>query len=197
VGLAGWFLYRWGTTLPAGSFQAPLALSWGPDSSPADPGAAQDATDPSSADSSSATSSYETNLLANESGSNLLAKNPKSSASGLFQFTQATWEGVGGSWGPDPTKAFGGLTPSAEEQQMRFDMLTQRNAAGLQSNGISITNAALYIAHFLGLGGALSVFFASPSTALASVVGSKVMAANPQLKGFTVADFISWAEARA
>lgn len=155
--------------------------------------AAPDAAQPVPADSAPDTSDYATATAGRESAGNVLAKNPLSSASGLFQFTKATWQALGGQWGPDPTKPFGGLTPSLAEQQSRFDQLTSANASGLQRAGLAASNAALYAAHVLGLGTALRVLTAPPSASLANLVGSAVMAANPQFRGFTVANFINWA----
>mgnify|MGYP003532680322 FL=1 len=47
-----------------------------------------------------------------ESGDQPYIKAITSSASGLYQFIRSTWEGEGGKWGPNMTKAFGGLMPS-------------------------------------------------------------------------------------
>lgn len=192
LGAGGWLAWRaLATTLPADPLQPPLALSWpfgDPFGSPASGPAPGDA-------AAAAPGDYQAITVARESAGNAMAKNPRSSASGEFQFTKATWQKVGGAWGPDPSKPFGGLTPSLDEQQARFDQLTRSNASGLARAGLAATNAALYVAHFLGLGTALRVLMAAPSTNLASLVGSKVMAANPQLRGFTQADFMRWAGA--
>lgn len=201
LGAAGWAVWRWAaTTLPGGGVQAPAALSWGdlgdlfglPDDSAIDAPiyASSSTAAPATID---AGGGYTGSTVARESGGDLLAKNPASSASGLFQFTKPTWQSVGGQWGPDPSKPFGGLTPSLAEQQTRFDALTASNSSGLARAGIAATNAALYAAHFLGLGTALRVLTAAPSANLAPLVGSAVMAVNPQLKGMTVASFLSWA----
>lgn len=173
VGAAAYGLWRSGViTLPATSLRPPSGPIFGP---------ADD---------------YSQRTSARESGGDPYAKNPRSSASGLFQFTRSTWESLGGQWGSDPTKPFGGLRPSVAEQTARFNQLSQLNAAGLQRAGVGATAGALYAAHFLGLGAAINVLSAAASTPLASVVGSAVMRANPQLTGFTVADFRRWAEGR-
>lgn len=171
---------RSATTLPAPLLTAPARL----------PGAAGGAT-------STAPASYTATTKARESGGDPNAKNPRSSASGLFQFTKSTWEKLGGKWGSDPRKPFGGLAVTPAEQQARFDQLTRANAAGLARAGIGATSAALYAAHFLGIGTAVRVLKAPASESLAGLVGSRVMAANPHLKGFTVADFRRWLEARS
>jgi hypothetical protein len=136
-------------------------------------------------------------LIAAESGGNLAAKNPRSTASGKYQFTRATWLAVGGAWGADLSRPFGGLAPSEAEQDARFATLTRRNGAQLAAAGISATGPALYAAHFLGAGLAARVLAAPPSTKLAELVGSKVIAANPHLAGFSVADFGRWLTRKA
>jgi len=144
-----------------------------------------------------AASDYATTTKARESGGDPNAKNPRSSASGLYQFTKATWERLGGKWGADPRKPFGGAAVTPAEQQARFDQLTRQNAAGLARAGIGATNAALYAAHFLGIGTAVRVLKAPASSKLSGLVGSAVMTANPHLRGFTVADFRRWLEGRS
>lgn len=200
LGTAAWLVFRrLATTLPADALQGPSSLSW-----PADglfpaldftfpwPGGDQAPDDSSDQASPASSSSYDASTITRESGGKLLAKNPLSSASGKYQFTKATWQKLGGAWGSDPSKAFGGLAPSEAEQDMRYNMLTSSNAAGLARAGLAVSNAYLYAVHFLGLPTALKVLTAPASASLAALVGSKVINENPKLKGFTVADFKSW-----
>lgn len=165
---------RSATTLPGPPLKPPTAL----------PGAV------------SAPAGYVGQTIARESGGDPMAKNPNSSASGKYQFTKATWLKLGGQWGSDKSKPFGGLAPSVAEQDARFAALTRSNASGLVASGLAAGSAALYAAHFLGLPVAVKVLTAAASTNLASLVGSKVMASNPQLSGFTVGDFKRWLERR-
>lgn len=139
---------------------------------------------------------YAAKTIARESAGDANAKNPLSSASGLYQFTKATWQRLGGAWGSDPTKPFGGLAVTAAEQTARFNQLTAANAGALQRAGLAVTNATLYAAHFLGSPVAVKVLRAPNSTSLATLVGSRVMAQNPHLAGFTVGDFRRWLETR-
>lgn len=115
------------------------------------------------------------------------AKNPYSSASGLYQFTKATWTGLGGDWGPDPTKAFGGLRPSAAEQHRMAERLTAGNAGILARAGQAVNDMTLYAVHIFGPK-AVRVLGADPSTPLADLVGRDVVRKNPAL-GHTVASF--------
>lgn len=138
------------------------------------------------------TSNYLDVLASIESSNRPYVKASTSSASGLYQFTKATWQALGGAWGNDPSKAFGGLTPSIEEQQMRAQKLTSQNASILQRAGIAITNATLYAAHFLGPTAAVKALAAPASVAVASVIGSSAVKANPFLNGMSVSGFFDW-----
>lgn len=127
-----------------------------------------------------------------ESGNRPYVKAPTSSASGLFQFTRATWCALGGSWGPDPAKAFGGLKPSVQEQVERAAAFTQANAAGLAKAGLAVTRSTLYAAHFFGLVTAVKVLKGAASAQVAPLAGAAVMKANHFLDGMTAGDFRSW-----
>jgi hypothetical protein len=130
---------------------------------------------------------------AEDPGGGLYTKNPYSSASGLYQFTKGTWTSLGGDWGPDPTQAFGGLTPSADEQTAMAEKLTASNAAILAkaNPGAIISNAMLYAAHIFGVGKVAPVLGADPSTPLADLVGASTVAKNPAL-GSTVSSFLDY-----
>lgn len=118
-----------------------------------------------------------------ESGNNPNAKNSKSTASGLYQFTRSTWEGLGYAW----SDVF-----NVNKQNQAIQTFTSNNARGLSSAGIEVNNASLYAAHFLGLGGARKVFAADDTDTLASVVGQNVINANPTLSGYSVGQFKGW-----
>lgn len=83
-----------------------------------------------------------------ESGGNPNAKNPNSSASGLYQFTDPTWQGMVNNY-PET-----GLTMadknSPDAQQIMAELLTKENTAAYQNAGIQPNDADLYLAHFLG-----------------------------------------------
>jgi hypothetical protein len=128
-----------------------------------------------------------------ESGDRPYVKAPTSSASGLYQFIRATWKGEGGQWGPDMSKAFGGLKPSVEEQLQRARSFTERNATYLRSKGIPINKASLYAAHFLGVGKAAELIGANVNASAEKIAGPAATAANPSiLRGKTVGDFLTW-----
>lgn len=136
--------------------------------------------------------SYFDQLAQIESGGRPYVKASTSSASGLYQFIRSTWEGMGGTWGPNPNEAFGGLRPTLEEQTQRVQKLTSQNASYLMSSGITVSPASLYAAHFLGAGTAARVLSANPNTMISNVVGQGPIKANPFMKGMTVGDFWNW-----
>lgn len=128
-----------------------------------------------------------------ESADRPFVKAASSSASGLYQFIKSTWIGEGGKWGPDMSKAFGGLFPPAEEQLARAKTFTGKNAAFLAGKGIPINKASLYAAHFFGAGTAAKVIGADVNERADLIAGPAATQANPSiLKGKTVGQFLAW-----
>ncbi len=128
-----------------------------------------------------------------ESNNHPYIKAGTSSASGLYQFIKATWEGEGGQWGGDMTKAFGGLMPSENEQTARAASFTQKNADYLKAKGIPINKASLYSAHFFGAGTAARVIGADVNARADLIAGPAATAANRSiLLDKTVGQFLNW-----
>lgn len=128
-----------------------------------------------------------------ESGDRPYVKASSSSASGLYQFIKSTWIGEGGRWGPDMSKAFGGLQPMEEEQLSRAKSFTAKNAAYLTARGIPINKASLYASHFFGPVTAAQVIGADVNARADLIAGPSATAANPSiLKGKTVGQFLNW-----
>lgn len=128
-----------------------------------------------------------------ESGNRPHVKAASSSASGLYQFIRSTWRGEGGSWGPDMSKAFGGLFPTEAEQTARARSFTEKNAAALRQAGIPINRATLYAAHFLGVATAVRILRASDGAPADQLAGDAATRANPSiLRGKTVGQFKAW-----
>lgn len=137
--------------------------------------------------------SYWSMLSKIESGDRPYIKAPTSSASGLYQFIKATWLGEGGQWGPDRSKAFGGLRPPVEEQLARAKTFTTKNAAYLQKRGLPINRASLYAAHFFGPVTAALVIGADVNKRADLIAGEAATRANPSiLRGKTVGEFLTW-----
>ncbi len=123
------------------------------------------------------------------------ARNPRSSASGLYQFTQRTWtEELVLPW----DQVF---NPVYQERAIR--RFTELNAQALQRANIPVTPDNLYAAHFLGRGGAVAVlrspdnvsFDAAYNRGLGPGRAAVVRSANPQFdreRIRTVGDFRAW-----
>lgn len=128
-----------------------------------------------------------------ESGDRPYIQAQSSSASGLYQFIRATWQGEGGQWGPTLRPAFGGLKPSVEEQLQRAKTFTGKNATYLRSKGIPINKASLYAAHFFGAVTAAKVIEADVRARADLLAGPAATKANPSiLRNKTVGEFLSW-----
>lgn len=128
-----------------------------------------------------------------ESGNRPFVKASTSSASGLYQFIRATWQGEGGAWGDNASEAFGGLRPSVEEQTARARTFTEKNAEALRASGIPVNKASLYAAHFLGAPTAVRVIGADVNERADSLAGAAATRANASiLMGRTVGQFLGW-----
>ncbi len=136
-----------------------------------------------------------------ESGGNATAKNPKSSATGAGQFIESTWLRMMKRHRPELMRG----KSKAEVLALRNDpdlsremvaRLAEENSAHLRRNGVEPTDGRLYLAHFLGPDGAVSVLRAEPNTPLADVLGKGVLNANPFLKGKQAAWIVSWADGK-
>lgn len=114
-----------------------------------------------------------------ESSGNDQAHSKTSSASGRYQFTDATWTALGG----DPAKR-----NDPGEQERLMDRLLNQNETQLKRGGAAITPGNLYLAHFLGAGGALNAL-AHPN----ELVNEAVQAANPHTRGWTNSQLAVWA----
>ena len=135
-------------------------------------------------------------------------KNPMSSAQGLHQFIDSTFVGTAKKVFPElaskspaeililrGTKLADGTPIEAVlEQKFRTD-----NIASLTSAGIQPTPGNVYLAHFLGAGGARNVLSADPNTPLSQVVSADAIKANPEvlaLRNKTVGDLQNWANSK-
>lgn len=113
-----------------------------------------------------------------ESSMNPAARNPRSSAGGLFQFIDSTARQYGLQDRFDPVQA----TDAAAR-------LAADNARALRSAiGRDPTPAELYLAHQQGAGGATRLL-ANPTAPAASIVGEQAIRLNGGRPGMTAGDF--------
>jgi len=144
-------------------------------------------------------------IIGTESGGRANAANPNSSAYGAGQFISSTWLNMVRKYRPDLAT---GKTDS-EILSLRGDakisvemtaMYTRENAATLSSNGIATDPGALYMAHFMGPGGAVKAMKASLDTPISALMSAKEIAANANIRfggksfaDFTAGDLRRWA----
>lgn len=133
-----------------------------------------------------------------ESGGNAKAKNSLSTATGLGQFIDSTWLTMMKQYRPDLARSLG----RQELLKLRFDPtisremvrnLAREGESYLRARGHKSTPGNLYLAHFLGKGGAHKALSSPPDAMLIDVFGKGVINANPFLAGKDVAYVINWA----
>ena len=127
-----------------------------------------------------------------ESGGRDWAKAVGSSALGRFQFITGTWEGLRREH-PELGLTKSGRTDRAQAERA-FRVFTAKNAAAFRrAMGREPDLGELYLAHFLGSGGAVAACSARPETPAVQILGPAVGRANPWAKGMTCGDLRKWA----
>ena len=134
-----------------------------------------------------------------ESAGNANAKNPLSTATGLGQFIESTWLRMMADYRPDLSRTMtkADLLALRTDPTLSREMVTnlaRENERFLSGRGHSITPGRLYLAHFLGPGGANTVLSSSDEATILAVMGGAVVRANPFLANYTVADLKAWAD---
>lgn len=139
-------------------------------------------------------------IIGVESRGNATASNPRSSASGLGQFTDSTWLVTVRKHRPDlaglSDRELIALKTDAKLAQEMTIRHTEDNARALTASGLPTTEANLYLAHFAGIEGARRVLGAPDDATVLDVLGAQVVRANPFLRGMTVKDLKVWAAAK-
>lgn len=140
-------------------------------------------------------------IIGIESGGNANAKNPNSSATGLGQFIESTWLRMFKQYFPDRAAGLTDamileLRKNATISKEMVALYVQENAKILKQAGVAVTDANLYLAHFLGPGGASKVLQASGNQRVADILAPSQVAANQSILGGgqTVQGLIKWAE---
>lgn len=137
---------------------------------------------------------YYSKLGSKESSGRDTAEAGTSTATGRYQFTEDTWADMMARH-PDL-----GLTKNGrknrEQQERAVRVFTQENSDFLKSKGFAPSEANLYLAHFLGAGGAVTMLKANPE-AIAAEILPKAAVSNPTVffkgpgLGRTVAEVIA------
>lgn len=136
-------------------------------------------------------------LMIAESGGRDMARNPRSTAVGPFQFIESTFLNVARR---HFAAEVGELSP-AEILRLRTNRVfatraaeafTRDNAAILAVAGHEPSFANLRLAHLVGPGGAVRVLKAAASAPAGSLLGGHVARANPFMAGMTAGDLIQW-----
>jgi hypothetical protein len=123
-------------------------------------------------------------LIGAESSGRTNVKNPNSSAFGLGQFTQGTFEDLAKR--KDAPAAIAGKTWDEYKkdpaiQRAALEDLTRRNQSVLAKEGIPTSDTATYLAHFLGAAGVKRLYAAGDNAPIASAVSKEAMDSNPEI----------------
>lgn len=144
--------------------------------------------------------SFTDKVVGVESSGNPNAKNPDSTATGLGQFISSTWLRMFKQYFPDRAASLSdaailALRKNSDDSKAMVELYAQENAAVLQKAGKSVTDANLYLSHFLGSTGAVKVLNAAPETPLKDILSPQVMDSNKSLlEGKTAAELVAWSQ---
>lgn len=161
--------------------------------------AAQDALDKEYIDGALSNSLVD-RIIGVESGGDPNAKNPLSSATGLGQFISSTWLEMFRKYFPDRAASMSEaaileLRKNADVSRQMVELYMRENAESLQRAGIAVTDANLYLAHFLGAGGAKDLISAPRGTVANNVLGAGQIESNRSiLDGKTREEVLAWAQ---
>lgn len=128
------------------------------------------------------------------------AKAATSSAEGTGQFVRGTWLDLMQRHHPELTagKSEAEILALRKDRDLGREMIgryAEDNGRALQSAGLPVNDATLYLSHFLGAGDAVKVLKADPSANLAGVVDPASLAANKSVfdKTPTAGALLAWA----
>lgn len=120
-----------------------------------------------------------------------------SSAYGKYQFTRGTWIDTYRKENPRTGLSdarIWALRTDPQLQERLMARLTRDNSATLTQAGLPVNDATVYLAHFLGSGGAIKVLQADANTPVERLLTKAQVDANPTvLRGKTVGQVAQWA----
>lgn len=129
-------------------------------------------------------------IMQAESGGNPRARNPKSSAYGLFQQLDANWQQYGQGDRSNPANQSDAAVRFAVDNGKMIQRVT----------GHEPTAGEYYLAHFLGPGGAEKILKANPNTSLRAILPNIIgpnrgarLASGKEIANFTAGDLREWA----
>lgn len=133
-----------------------------------------------------------------ESANRCNASNPLSTAVGLGQFIESTWMTTVKLHRPDllvghTRQEVLAMRTNCDLSRAMTAAFTRDNAAVVRQAGHAVTPGNLYLAHFLGVGGAVKVLGSQPNLLISDVFGAAHVRANPFEAGKTIGYLISWA----
>lgn len=131
-----------------------------------------------------------------ESGGDDRAKNPKSSATGRYQFTRGTWQALFKRRYPNLRLASDAIWAKrfdSDLQEVLMDDLLADSGKRLRDAGLPETAGNLYMLHFSGAKG-VDILRADPALPAARFYSAPEIAANKRvLEGKSVGEVIAWA----
>lgn len=143
--------------------------------------------------------SFADNLIRRESGGDPNAKNSASTALGVGQFIESTWMAFLKDVHPEILQIGKDAALDARRDptiaRQAIEWYAAQNAGKLEQNNIPATDANLYLAHFLGPGGAIATLSKSSDTLLSSIKEiSAARQSNPKVFQdlLTVGDLQAW-----
>lgn len=128
-----------------------------------------------------------------ESAGNWAARNPNSSAAGLYQFTADTWKTIMNEAPELGLTASGRTSRDTSQQEAAMDYFTDRNAELLWEEGLELSTENLYALHFLGQNAGPRILAAAGHEKLKNLgLSKKVFESNGFSNNMKVRDFKAW-----
>jgi hypothetical protein len=124
-----------------------------------------------------------------ESGGDLTAKNPNSTAAGLYQVTDATFNGLKRNYPNLPQLTRDEYLKDSEAQQLYQGALRAENQKALKKYGHDLTPANEYIMHWAGAPKGNALLSADPEEKLSGLFSKDTLAKNRLSGDMTVAEF--------